>query len=443
MTDIDEKQKEGQEALLGSLNPEPPKAEDVTPGTQDATPKNAVEVITPTVTTPEGVITNPPGGAATGAGAAEGVATVGTVPSTDGIDGTFSTVSGTEGTSSQGASAGTAGTQTEGAGTSILENGPDYGLSWADFRKANPTVSYWTYLPESAKYRKEHGMDPYSEFEVWRDAQQQFDTEQKKADKVYRRTQMVNTVGDFVANLVNYVRTRNGHPGYQIDLSGERTRLDNLRTQAMQERRQRMQDMLGAWRQSRAEERQAETDKATRDYRERQVQMQEQQQAYQRAQNDRNWDFNQRKYEDSRKDRAEDVAYRAEQGAATIQHQRNQDAAAWARANASGGGGSGNSVQESFTVKNGATYVRNKPLSAQEARNIVLAYGTEGQKARMRKSTANPYPDIVALASEVLTNGQVKESVIRGMHFQKSADYKPDELGWGAGSSAGNNETDW
>jgi hypothetical protein len=309
----------------------------------------------------------------------------------------------------------------------------DYSMDWPAFHKANPNVGFNVFLPESSKYRKENNLPQYTPYEVWNYGQMNFEEEQKKDDQTYKGQQMITNIGDFLGNLLNVVRTNNGHVNYQLDMDTQRNRLAGLHQQQYAERRQRMQDMLGAWRQSQQEDRQQALDAASQ------------------ADADRNYELKLNQWranaarqakldEDAAAKQKEEAARKDKAAAEGERHNRAMESIGWF--NAKNKDGSGVGVRESFTVTGGGTYVRNAPLSSQEAQNIIQNFGNSDQKDRAVRTFTNTNPDVLGIASEILASGQVPVRVIEGMNFKQTAKYMPPSLGWGA-SSGNNNETDW
>jgi hypothetical protein len=331
---------------------------------------------------------------------------------------------------------------------------PDYSKPWEEFRKVNEGVPYSTYLSNNAKYRKENGQPQYSLYEVWNNFQADNDKEEKKEERTYKRNQFIVNLGEFLGNLVNVIRTNNGYSAFQLDMSNQRNRLYTLHDKAMQERRQRMQEQLGMWRQQLADDRQEAAEKAEREYKEKSLDFQIQKQ----DQAQKNWqagyDLDVAKFGETVNQNKIKNEQTEQSMAETERHHKvdEKTQAVNAQNKGKGSGSKGGGVRESFTTQNGITYVRaSRPLTEGEAYNIVNVYGTDDDREKVTPTTANPKPNVLAVAARLLAEGKVNENAIKGMGFEKAGEQAketPTPLGWGTPQDEDDEEdndnvTDW
>lgn len=308
--------------------------------------------------------------------------------------------------------------------------------SYEDLVKINPNVSRGQYAYELAKYRREQGQ-PDMTYQEWANIiknQDPFETEaeRKKRENRMKRAYILNGVGSVLGNLVNYVRTRNGHVAMNLDDGSQGyNRLDRLRLGREQLARSNAKDYLGIIAQDRAERAKAEAAEAARQQRERDYQYKEARLKI---------DIENAKNERERKAAADELAklkfkYQQEKDAATQKETRRHNLATESisreRLN-DGGGTSGYDVGTSVTSSEGNIMVRKKPLSQEEAQQIVMST-REGQdasyQAMFRKKTATVNDsgqtvrtgdvDWVEMASWLMSQQRVPENELESRGFRK------------------------
>lgn len=113
------------------------------------------------------------------------------------------------------------------------------GLDWRslDYDTAvsrMPNLSRSQYLSGAAQYRKENNLPQMTEGEIYRTlaGKDPFVSakEEQEREKGFRRAERINAIGNVLANLVNYMRTKNGSPAMNLQpLSAGQQRIDKLK----------------------------------------------------------------------------------------------------------------------------------------------------------------------------------------------------------------------
>lgn len=117
-----------------------------------------------------------------------------------------------------------------------LKSGVDWrSLGYDEAAKMNPELTRSSYLSGVSSYRKENNLEPLSYAEMYSTlgGKSPFITaaEEKKRDKDLKTAGYINSIGSVLANLVNYVRTRQGAPAMNLtgmDKTGQ-ARIDAMR----------------------------------------------------------------------------------------------------------------------------------------------------------------------------------------------------------------------
>ena len=239
--------------------------------------------------------------------------------------------------------------------------------------KQDPNISRGQYAYELGKYRREQGQPDlsYAEWSQILKGQDPYETEAErlKREKNMRIAKNINAIGTFINALVNYNRVKNGRVGYTPDKGTDTyNRLERIRMGQEQLAQSRAKDYLGAMAQDRAERAKAEAAAAAAQKAERD---------YQFKVKELEWKMENARTEAERKKAADDLA------AAKFAYQKQQDeiknkleakkadtaaAQGWARINNSKAG----SVATSAPASDGSVWVRSKPLSKEEAMQLVM-----------------------------------------------------------------------
>jgi hypothetical protein len=342
--------------------------------------------------------------------------------------------------------------KTDGDGT-VTDTNPLYKLPYKEAKAQDNSLRWTDWVRGASAYRKANGQDPVTLEEIVNDLQGhdplKTDEEREKEERRLRRAGRLNAVSTFLAHLANYVRTKNGHASMSLDGLGQKgqQRIDLLRQYHDKLDRQGYEDAVTSFVKDRAYEAEREAAEKAEAYKQLQLELQKENLAFSIAKNEQSQSNKDREYDLNVKKAEDDKDY----------HDKMAEAARIsANKKGSGGGGSGGSkgsgVQESFTTASGDTYVRSRTLSPQEARNIVTRFGTDTQKKAIEKSTVNTDPDILLVASQVLTSGAVDEQYLTARDFKKipkkSENSTPTPLGWGTPQDEDDEEdndnvTDW
>ena len=106
--------------------------------------------------------------------------------------------------------------------------------SYEDAVKLNPALSRSQYVSGVSQFRNDNGMQSMSNMELFqalggKDPYISYE-DQKKQEKRLQRAERINAVGNVLANLVNYMRTKNGHPVMNLKSFPEnQARIDRLK----------------------------------------------------------------------------------------------------------------------------------------------------------------------------------------------------------------------
>lgn len=232
--------------------------------------------------------------------------------------------------------------------------------------KQDPNISRGQYAYELGKYRREQGQPDlsYAEWSQILKGQDPYETEaeRQKREKNMRIAKNINAIGTFINALVNYNRVKNGRVGYTPDKGTDTyNRLERIRMGQEQLAQSRAKDYLGAMAQDRAERAKAEAaaaaaQKAERDY-ELKVRELELKEKTAKTEAER------KAAEAERKKLESDRDYKLKQEQAAT-----NKALGWARINNSKAG----SVATSAPASDGSVWVRSKPLSKEEAMQLVM-----------------------------------------------------------------------
>jgi hypothetical protein len=292
-----------------------------------------------------------------------------------------------------------------------------YAVTYQEALSNDPNLKKTDWINGTTQWRMENGKDPltYAEIgEVLKGQDPRITEEQReKAEKALRGMERINAVGSFLGNLLNYARTNKGHMAMNLSGMGQegQQRVDRLRAYNEKLDRQGYDDYVTAITRDRAEA-------AARQAREQAQRNQEAQQ--QRASQQWAAEFG------LKVDQANAAQAQRQQNQANIDRAFNETSrhnrAMENKPTGSGDGSGGSRVRESFTTTGGSTYTRDTPLSAQEARNIIQRWGTDAQrKAINQEQTAfGSKVDVIAIASDILTSGDIPEKHIRNIGFKKT-----------------------
>lgn len=308
--------------------------------------------------------------------------------------------------------------------------------SYEEFVKTNPDISRGQYAYDMAKYRREQGL-PDMTYPEWVNIiknQDPFETEaeRQKREKRMKRAYILNGVGSILGNLVNYVRARNGNVPMKLDDGSQGyNRLDRLRQGREQLARSNAKDYLEGVTLERAERAKAEVAEAARKQRE---------QDYKYKEERLKIDMENAKSERERKAKADELSrlrfehqVQMDKERAAEQRRHNKATESISRERLNGGGGtSGYDVGTSVTSSEGNIMVRKKPLSQEEAQQIVMST-REGQDAsyqamfRKKTTTVNDSGqtvrtgdvDWVEMASWLMSQQRVPENELESRGFRK------------------------
>jgi hypothetical protein len=310
-----------------------------------------------------------------------------------------------------------------------------YSVSYQEAQKKDANLKWADWANGANKYRQENGLSPVSWEEVITGLKghdpQVSEEEREKAERRLRRAERLNAIGSFLVNLVNYARTKTGHMNMNLSDTGKsgQQRIDLLREYNRKLDRQGYEDYLGALARDEAQRSQEQARKQAQDNYEKQ-------QARAQANWEAEFGLNMRKLNlaegkeesDKEKDRKKEEREDKLTDAKIRYYNRGGS-----RGNTGGSKGDSDDITGSFTTHDGKTYIRKKPISAQEAYSLLDSYGGGIQ--------AFNDSDAISKASQLLTQGKVPEKVIKGMKFKLSTDEKPAGLGWG--DTSAEDEIDW
>lgn len=325
----------------------------------------------------------------------------------------------------------------------LVDNTPDWvkAGSYEELVKTNPNVSRAQYAHGVSKYRREQGQPDLS-YQEWANIirnRNPFETEaeRQKREKRLRRAEILNGVGSVLGNLVNYVRARNGNVAMNLSDGTEGyNRIERIRQGQEQLGRIYAKDYMGAIAQDRAERAKEAAAAASAAQRERDYRLKEAELKV-KIENARS--------ERERKAAADELArmkfkHQQETDAAKLKEtQRNhqaQEAVSWHRAK---NGGGSDDIGSTATADDGTFMTRKKPLSKEEAYQIVAnTPDSEGfhEMFRTKTVTTNENGQTVRtgdvdwekLAGWLIAQKKVPKSVLKNMGYkggksEKQRDY--------------------
>lgn len=314
-------------------------------------------------------------------------------------------------------------------------------LSWDDAAKANPNLSLSKYISGTAAYRRENGMEDYTDAELTAllKGRNPYETEaeRQKREKRLRRAEILNGVGSVLGNLVNYVRARNGNVAMNLSDGTEGyNRIERIRQGQQQLARTNAQDYLGAITRERAERAKEEQQKILREQQKKAMEMD--MMRLQIAIDNAKSDAERRKFEQELATKKFEYQQQLDKEKLAEQRRHNQEQESIARYRAENGGGS-DDIGSTVTADDGTFMTRKKPLSKEEAYQIVLnTPDSEGyhEMFRTKTVTTNEYGQTVRtgdvdwekLAGWLIAQKKVPKSVLKNMGYkggksEKQRDY--------------------
>lgn len=117
----------------------------------------------------------------------------------------------------------------------LMKQGADWrSLDYDAAIKYNPQLSRSQYISGASQYRRENNMPGFSNEEIFNllGGKDPFASaeQEKKDEKRMKAAGYIDSIGNVLAHLVNYVRTKNGNPAMNLSsLKENRARLDKLK----------------------------------------------------------------------------------------------------------------------------------------------------------------------------------------------------------------------
>ena len=313
--------------------------------------------------------------------------------------------------------------------------------SYEEFVKTNPDISRGQYAYDMAKYRREQGL-PDMTYPEWVNIiknQDPFETEaeRQKREKRMKRAYILNGVGSILGNLVNYVRARNGNVAMKLDDGSQGyNRLDRLRQGREQLARSNAKDYLGAIQLDRAERAKEEQQKILREQQKKAMEMD--MMRLQVAIDNAKSDSERRKFEQDLATKKFEYQQQLDKEKLAEQRRHNQAQESISRDRAENGGGN-DGIGSTATAEDGTFMTRKKPLSKEEAFQIVSGTrDSEGYHEMFRTKTVTTNEngqtvrtgdvDWVKLAGWLIAQKKVPKSVLKNMGYkgdksEKQRDY--------------------
>jgi hypothetical protein len=301
-----------------------------------------------------------------------------------------------------------------------------WSMSYADAIKQQKNITPQQWLYETSKYRRENGLDPLSYEEIGLVASSGKDIgkseeERKKEEKRLYGAELFNSLGGFLANLVNYGRTRQGHAAMNLAEVGKagQERINKIREYRDKLAKANYDDYIANVARDRAESARRETLQASREA--QQTKTEQWLKEYELKKNKIDNDAKLKTWELTLKDNWNNMNYDQKERAMKIREQYQNRMAGAAERRAANSGSDNNTVRETVTIPKVGTFTRKSTLSQLEARDLVNAFGTDEQKAAISSQWSyGSTPDYVGYASQVIQSGAVPEDELIARGFVKS-----------------------
>ena len=316
-------------------------------------------------------------------------------------------------------------------------------LDWNDAVKANPNLSLSKYISGTAAYRRENGMEDYTDAELTsllkgRDPYET-EAERQQREKRLRRAAIINGVGSFLGNLVNYVRARNGNVAMNLSDGTEGyNRLERIRQGQQQLARANAQDYLGAITRERAERAKEEQQKILREQQKKAMEMD--MMRLQIAIDNAKSDAERRKFEQDLATKKFEYQQQLDKEKLAEQRRHNQAQESISRERETGSE-AGTSAMNS----NGRMMTRKNPLSREVAQQIAKMnpnYLKNLDRYRKRTTRTDEYGeektvlgdvDWFDAASDVLRSGAISAETLESMGFRAKKENRRTIEGFSSG----------
>jgi hypothetical protein len=304
-----------------------------------------------------------------------------------------------------------------------------WSLSYDEAVKRDPSITREQWLYNASKWRRENGLNPLSYDEIGLVASAgkdmgKSDEQRAKEERRQYGAELFNSIGSFLANLVNYGRTRAGHAAMKLDDIGKAgdTRLAKIKEYRDKLAKTRYDEYVANETRARAEKAKQDALAAAEAEAQRKMKQWQAELALKVKNSDDDKAIKLAKQDFDQKVALLKIDLEKEKQEIDKTYKTSMAGAAWTRANKE-------SVATSFRIPKRGTYTRGTNLSQLEARDIVNAYGTEAQKkAVAAQQRFGSTPDYIDMASQVIQSGAIPDSELTARGFKKTDSEKGNLL---------------